>query len=294
MQIITIKLTTLTPLWTGGINRDCDRLHETSVIGSLRWWYEALVRGLGGSACDPTDSKCDGDKHCAACELFGCTGWARKFRLLILDENDDVAQQIENGKNYTLKFIPLKSIHDEEAFLLFHTVQIISDIGSIGGKTVLKPSEVKSKNKNPHHADYGLIRLTSTYEGKAFQREQIIDFLKQFNKSGKIKNEDDYPALSNFWFIRDYYLSRIKMNKVLGRDNSGKYTNQVSDLQKWLGGEIGESKKIFSFHSNEAKRTWGYAKNGQLNDVISLLEKNKIKNIKTGEFLLKRMFNEGN
>lgn len=29
----------------------------------------------------PTNTKCEGKNHCDACELFGCTGWARKFRL---------------------------------------------------------------------------------------------------------------------------------------------------------------------------------------------------------------------
>lgn len=81
-----IRLRTLTPLWTGGVDRACDRLRETGLIGSLRWWYEALVRGLGEDACDPTsDARCpkeDGE-YCAACELFGSTGRARKFRLSI-------------------------------------------------------------------------------------------------------------------------------------------------------------------------------------------------------------------
>ena len=101
----TISLKTLTPLWTGGVDQNCDRLHETGLIGSLRWWYEALVRGLGGYVCDPTsDDQCRFDSKayaaakssgssiadairegtrglCAVCYLFGCTGWARLFRL---------------------------------------------------------------------------------------------------------------------------------------------------------------------------------------------------------------------
>ena len=56
---VRYKLTTLTPLWTGGVSGRCDRLHETGIIGSLRWWYEAVVRGLGGEACDPREHKCD-------------------------------------------------------------------------------------------------------------------------------------------------------------------------------------------------------------------------------------------
>ncbi len=50
---LKLELKTLTPLWTGGIGT-MDRIHETSIIGSLRWWYEAIVRGLGGNVCDTT------------------------------------------------------------------------------------------------------------------------------------------------------------------------------------------------------------------------------------------------
>ncbi|MBN2533555.1 MAG: type III-B CRISPR module RAMP protein Cmr1 [Spirochaetales bacterium] len=289
---ISYKIKTLTPLWTGGVNQNCDRLHETSIIGSLRWWYEAFIRGLGVKACDPTDSTCKDSSHCAACELFGCTGWARKFRLLVLDENDSIAQKIESEKGYSLKLIPLKPIQEEEVFLLFHTLQIISDIGSIGGKTVLKPSEIVVKNKKAHHADYGLIQLTSTYEGIIFQREQIINYLNQFNKV-KVKNQEkDYPVLTNFWFIRNYYLSREQINTITGKDLNGRYKNKATDLQKWMGGERAVSKKIFSFHNNIGKRTWGYAKGEELDKVKKLLTENGIKNIDTGKSLLENIFKE--
>ncbi|MCW5850781.1 MAG: type III-B CRISPR module RAMP protein Cmr1 [Anaerolineae bacterium] len=45
-----IQLRTLTPIWTGGVEGTSDRLHESGLLGSLRWWYEAVVRGLGGYA----------------------------------------------------------------------------------------------------------------------------------------------------------------------------------------------------------------------------------------------------
>ena len=37
------KLRTLTPLWTGGVDQKPDRLHETRLMGSLRWWFEVFV-----------------------------------------------------------------------------------------------------------------------------------------------------------------------------------------------------------------------------------------------------------
>ena len=90
---LIIKLRTLTPLWTGGVDGTSERLHVTGIMGSLRWWYEALVRGLGGDACDPSQDGCiyDPDKLnnglCNVCQLFGATGWRRRFRLKVAEDN---------------------------------------------------------------------------------------------------------------------------------------------------------------------------------------------------------------
>ena len=42
-----------TPIWTADATKDARNVEGTALLGSLRWWYEALVRGLGGWACDP-------------------------------------------------------------------------------------------------------------------------------------------------------------------------------------------------------------------------------------------------
>lgn len=101
-----LKIKTLTPLWTGGAETGkVDRIHETGILGSLRWWYEAIVRGLGGCACDPSQGHCGFDEEkyrkskadneqqrlrdaglCDVCQVFGSTGWRRRFRLTIIDQ----------------------------------------------------------------------------------------------------------------------------------------------------------------------------------------------------------------
>lgn len=94
MDPLTITLRTLTPLWTGGVETGkMERIHETGIIGSLRWWYEAIVRGLGGHACDPTTHACiynNTDKPnnglCDVCQMFGATGWRRRFSMQITAE----------------------------------------------------------------------------------------------------------------------------------------------------------------------------------------------------------------
>lgn len=91
---IRIRCEPLTPVWTGDASGQGGRTRETGLIGSLRWWYEAILRGCGFYACDPSADACDPsagtcvyeDKLglagiCLACQLFGCTGYSRRFRL---------------------------------------------------------------------------------------------------------------------------------------------------------------------------------------------------------------------
>ena len=122
MDIFPYKLKTKTPLWTGGVGGKTERLQETGILGSLRWWYEVIVRGLGGDACDPTEHRCilDIDEYknrpndplsprlhnaglCDVCQVFGATGWKRRFRLSIsggLEEAGPIEPQQPSGNRY--------------------------------------------------------------------------------------------------------------------------------------------------------------------------------------------------
>ncbi|MGC8949994.1 type III-B CRISPR module RAMP protein Cmr1 [Chloroflexus sp.] len=123
-----LTISTLTPLWTGGIETGkVDRIHETGILGSLRWWYEAIVRGLGGRACDPSKGECrfDAEKYekhkkstatderqrlrdaglCDVCQLFGATGWRRRFRLAVVADKTQpdpaIRAKIQVNRTYT-------------------------------------------------------------------------------------------------------------------------------------------------------------------------------------------------
>lgn len=260
-----VRLRTLTPLWTGGVDQTCDRLHETGLIGSLRWWYEALVRGLGGYACDPTsEDRCpdkDG-KRCAACELFGCTGWARKFRLQVVDEQGTViTEALDAEKEFTLRFVELRPLDPVERWLLLKAVEIVVKYGALGGKTTLKPQ------KGLVGKDYGIVQWLQA------DVVQKPDNVEGFLKQGRVLQQEEFANLKWFFFIRKASLSRLQMNQLLGLDGNGRPLPSPENWQQFLQGRRGSetenavSKKIFSFRAGGG-RIWGYAKDGQMRDTI--------------------------
>ena len=137
---IKVTFETLTPLWTGDAWRKCDQLKLTGILGSLRWWFEALVRGMGYKACDSTGDKCQveiknpedvlniQEKICPVCYLFGTTGWKSRFSVsvennnLLKSYNGKVLVRINRGKNWYYESglmgdVGLKFNYDENIIL---------------------------------------------------------------------------------------------------------------------------------------------------------------------------------
>ncbi len=282
------RLRTLTPLWTGGVDQTCDRLHETGLIGSLRWWYEALVRGLGGYACDPTsDGRCpdENGRRCAACELFGCTGWARKFRLRVLDEQGRVVQNgLVANQTVQLQFLELRPMCYEERWLLVKTVEIAVTYGALGGKTTLKPQRDQRKG-----ADNGIVKVISI--PGLTKPDNIAQFLEQFRQV----TLEGAADLCWFFFVKGAFLWRRQMNALMGLSEDGQRVIGNEPYQRFLRGRRGDathdaiSKKLFSFRV-DGGRIWGYAKDSQMRDtVVEEIKKALGKRnytVKTGEEVL--------
>ncbi|MCX8151350.1 MAG: type III-B CRISPR module RAMP protein Cmr1 [Candidatus Bathyarchaeota archaeon] len=165
--MIEVKLRTLTPLWTGNVDRKSLSLREVGIIGSLRWWYETLLRAYGKDACDPTDSLCNAEKHCNACELFGCTGWSRKFRLEIFsDAKLKSLQQLRmrtmRGQRrflnlyvsglsgeFSIKIITLRTMKINEETCFWRALQIINEYAALGAKTAQGNGVVQIEGLEP-------------------------------------------------------------------------------------------------------------------------------------------------
>lgn len=202
------RLKTITPLWTGGIKKEADKLHESGIIGNIRWWYETIVRGLGGYACDPTHSSCNNKNHCISCELFGCTGWARKFRVEIKGE---FVQEVRSkfgltcldsthrhrgwfvhkgleSNDFSIKLIPLKKINSDEEKILKFLFKVLIERAGFGARNQL---------------GYGIVDYLDEKERISLK----IDNLPKFNNSN---SPNFLPSIKNFFFCHN----NVKTNRI--------------------------------------------------------------------------------
>ena len=270
----------LTNVWTGSAARNSKFLVNTGLLGSIRWWFEVLVRGLGGYACDPTnkDVRCkDADDHCVVCELFGCTDWARKFRFEVRDNLNEIQTMgIMKDDLFSLHFTTLRQpIGDEGWTLLDATLRLIEKYGAIGGKTIFKPTD--EENRKPsveryrrgeiHHQDFGLIKKIYGPRIQPVGFTKLTEYISSFRCLKGPPGGFAWASLRNFWFVNDRHLSRQNanhstFNKIIGRPLP---KSQAADkaYDSWLSGGIGKSKKVFSFEN--PKRTFGFVR--ELSDL---------------------------
>lgn len=261
----------LTDIWTGDIDRKGARLVSSGLLGSVRWWLEVLVRGLGGYACDPTTHSCKDDTHCVVCELFGCTGWARKFRFDVLHESRLRAVGIKKGNTFSLRFTPMRAVWEDEWRLIATALRLIAKYGALGGKTVLKPSEQNDDSRR--HGDYGLIRIKDHGWSNEDVDESLLKLWVNDRRWGRGDTKDfDWASIANLWFVEGRYLSRqdnheSAFNRIIGRPEPKCAPSQGGS---WLAGTRGTSKKVFSF--KDPPRTFGFVQDAsEVNQIYESL-----------------------
>jgi len=269
----TYKLKALTDIWTGDADtaqlKQANRLVPTGMLGSIRWWFEVLVRGLGGSPCDPSSKlkMCLNEQHCVACELFGCTGWARKFRFDVRDTQETIiTSKLTKNTTFHLRFTPLRAVKAEEWALLELSLRLVSEFGALGGKTVLKPS---NQNNKTQHADLGLVKLLTTPTMATHTRQQLASYVTEWPTKPTVTGAA-WASCSHMWFVDGKYLTRQNQNTstfnlAIGRPEP---KNDSANGDSWLAGRRAqsgrngrpaveaESKKVFSFQ--QPPRTFGF------------------------------------
>ncbi len=250
LESLHIEIKTLTPIWTGDVNRNCSEIKETGIIGSMRWWYEAIVRGMGGYACDPTydgknehNKKCELENKkfqnsfesgksiqqalyeqsiCPVCQLFGCNGWSKKFRLITdnnlvnekIDWNNPI--KINNNRGWfihsgfigsmKMDFLLLNNFNNESIRTIKILMKIMEKWGALGARTQF---------------GYGIFKFNNQSE-PILNNDDITSLINYLGSIKAINNGNDLsmPSLKDFFFC-----------KIISDDS---FTKEKSRLEKSL------------------------------------------------------------
>ena len=217
---LIVRMRTLTPIWTGDIDQKSEHIQTLGIMGSLRWWTEAILRGIGKYACDPTDDeiKCpkedkNNKKYCYACLIFGSTGIRRTFRLNTNGGESIFSEGLLNIKpserrrgwylgsgvvgEINLEITPLDKDFDESLILL--PLIIASKWGGIGAKT--------------QHG-YGVVKI-GNYSVVDFNRfvravEKIANQGRLSRLGIELRNESN-DGLPN---IKDMFFAKIRFSSA--------------------------------------------------------------------------------
>src|SRR6266487_430782 len=227
---LSITLETVTPVWTGGADGKADRLHATGIMGSLRWWYEALVRGVGGRVCNAGKPCIYAEKEryqglCDVCRIFGATGWTRRFKLIV--ENGDLHSEQPSASTIDPKSGMLVFTLPEGSKWYLPAEPLVGSFTlSIVPTLPLKVTKLLSKGEEPEYLDasvigalvqfiadraslgakpqlgLGIVSLRKRLSTQPLYQhlEQLISLHEKNRDSRPFNEYDELPSLHNMFF----------------------------------------------------------------------------------------------
>ena len=243
-------------IWTGSDESTrMTALKGTSLIGSMRFWTEALLRSFGHRVCDCTAQHENFDrkdyergqdgKVCAACHSFGCTGLARAFNLHVVVKTQLPEQQFKGSEK---KCVTMKDIPDRgDAKYSFATGWTEELTLSISCRRPLTwPCE---EHRHQNHValppemllatflmlEYGTLGAMDQYGlglVELLNREDLVPAIEnclKCVKKGSEAPQTGYASLQDFYFFKGILDSRKLREKAGGyfKDVSNSFDNTI-------------------------------------------------------------------
>jgi CRISPR-associated protein Cmr1 len=230
-----IKIRTLTPIWTGDVDRKCSKIEETGIVGSLRWWIEAILRSMDKYACDPTSSsRCPKEEinqkpqYCPACLIFGASGIRRMFRLDMRGGermfNGGMIKIKPRGRKrgwylgsgitgkMKLSIIPLDKDFDEN--LILTPLIIASKWGGIGAKT--------------QHG-YGVVELEDYSKLDFYKFKEMLGKITNANRLSRLKIEERQDRSDSLPNLREMFFTKSRFEV-----NSNEWWKSVNEIAPYI------------------------------------------------------------
>jgi CRISPR-associated protein Cmr1 len=263
MLKVPITLETITPLFTGNCNQEMTEIQSTSIMGSLRFWFEVICHFSGKfnnkhysenklnpeifkkfikNKPDATNEEIQKEFNLSPTAFyFGCTGWKSQIGIEKIDFHKDNFVNIERGKTriiegknwhlpkqyYQDQFTIIFTLPDEpcKENILFPLLQFIQEYGFLGGKNNLGFGRVKIININDEN-----------YQNKKKTEEETDEFVFTILNENytlhinRLENSDFHIEGYNY---KSDFITKCNGITYLPIDSTSKnYSNNIKRLLK--------------------------------------------------------------
>jgi len=210
MNRVTVEFETITPLFTGDTWGSCAELKPSSIMGSLRFWFEVYCHFAGIDVKEKEELKDidyqkilqnlkkdidDIDKYIfdrlpltLSSKIFGCTGWKSRIEIESIRYLDDycfgnrlnLPSKIIPSKNWFFakpyffgKFqITFKTTEEIKSNILFPLLNFIQKYGFIGAKNNIGYGRIKVLN--PEVSKLNIIKISKFLKENKDIKEEIF------------------------------------------------------------------------------------------------------------------------
>lgn len=278
MLNVPVIFETITPLFTGNCNQEMTEIKPTSVMGSLRFWFEVICHFSGLFMGKKSElvaknfksfikNKPDANSEDIQKEFklsptafyFGCTGWKSQIGIEKIEpsENEIVLmnpknRRIVDGKNWYLPgtyfegqftiFFSLSDISLKDN-ILFPLLQFIQEYGFLGGKNNLGFGRVKITDdiKTELSNDSFKFRILNqpyTFQVNLIEKSEFHDANYNYKKFDSLCSGITYLLLDN---QSKNYMNNIKRLLKVKSKLRDLYNNDEEKQKLFFGSVITEN-----------------------------------------------------
>ncbi len=243
MVSLIISIRTLTPVWTGDVYGQCSEIKETGIIGNLRWWYESVVRSMGGNACD-ISKQCKFDRNFIFSwdEIHGndkerlieflvkkyCIDWVKKAKI----------EKIDNGRT-----IKLYSENNSLSLSLNNEKTRVNLKIDDGGR--IDEFAATTENGKLNIYDDGLCKVCRIFGATGWKKQFNLSILKEERKSAWSDNlilNVRPPERSRGWYLPPGKIGKFDILLQGNSEAIGQICSIFLFLESW--GAIGSRSQL--------------------------------------------------
>lgn len=168
---------------------------------------------------------CEGEKHCMACHVFGCTGWRKKFRIeigevstidlfLVTSSNKrwfEILYENQNSSFYGETTVKVIGFEDGIDNVVLATLWFAKEYGGVGAKTQNGFGQIDLENLTFEDVKEGFKKIKETAEEAQNVGNALLPSISDFFVL-KFKVDEHDPTVQ--YYLNKPFFTPFNKNQI--------------------------------------------------------------------------------